>query len=875
MSSQNRKLITLTGNMSKENGPRKLINIVENNSSQSFDKEVHGLLNKGLKFALPSSEGVLDEIVASVENKENYYEKVDHLINNGPYKRLARNPLPKMTNEVRNVIKSCNTLITPALKNRLHVSNPIVPRLYGLPKIHKPGKSVRPIVSAIGSPTYLLWLTKEFENLPIVQSSFSPSHYPGSGYQQSAYPQYQQTYSTNYGYQNYGTPYPSQTTQPAPPGDTFSSENWGTPTVTNYGGTQKDAVAQEMFQQKAQLIKQREDYVKKVSVLRHELEQLRLQKQELIGDGTPDRDLANILRENDKLQEEIQGEKDVQKTPPLLQKYRDDLNSDAKPNKSKSPEGSTTPPERYCYVHYDTGLHWCRLCDEFPETAKDFLLHLQDKKHREMAKENDVDNTPWHKLPAEPVLPSDESAPKKRIPIKGLQFFISAPSWYCKLCDTWIGDLHCASHHLKSQMHFQNYENFVVQNSHWEMEWLKDREKAMTRNGLQESSDSDAAKKRKKHKNKRSSTDVFSIKNKKKKKRSKKHRKQSSDSSSSSSSSETSSEEDEKSADRSRSIRVAMRNMKQRNIRKMRRRGKRRKRRKKEKTREPDDPLINQWMTVSQPQEKDKRLLEDLKERMKQKQELEKSRQLEMEQRKRKKEKEEREMMAKKERDAKEAAEIAERERKRKEQEEYERIRDRGAESEVMMTMTVLEETTNLKGIEEVGVGHIGLKKNPEVGAEVWTVNKWRWFQPGNLARAFIPKPDVVCFPKLSTIPPITIPPPPAVSLQPTAPDPPKISEAVTPKAPPPPKIVKNKQPSMEMPPPINLSDDEMLYANPGEGVEPSMMIQYYQDYNNSTMYPTNCYEYEQPPPAPQSSSNPIRCRCSPLLSHPTMTWPF
>ncbi|KAJ8980916.1 hypothetical protein NQ317_011557 [Molorchus minor] len=54
------------------------------------------------------------------------------------------------------------------VQNRLHVSNPIVPRLYGLPKIHKPGKSVRPIVSAIGSPTYLL-----SKNLPIAQSSFS------------------------------------------------------------------------------------------------------------------------------------------------------------------------------------------------------------------------------------------------------------------------------------------------------------------------------------------------------------------------------------------------------------------------------------------------------------------------------------------------------------------------------------------------------------------------------------------------------------------------------------------------------------------------------------------------------------------------------
>lgn len=58
-----------------------------------------------------------------------------------------------------------------------------------------------------------------------------------------------------------------------------------------------------MQQQKAQLIKQREDYVKKVAVLRHELEQLRIQKQELVGDGrSSNRDLNNILKENDKLQ---------------------------------------------------------------------------------------------------------------------------------------------------------------------------------------------------------------------------------------------------------------------------------------------------------------------------------------------------------------------------------------------------------------------------------------------------------------------------------------------------------------------------------------------------------------------------------------------
>lgn len=54
-----------------------------------------------------------------------------------------------------------------------------------------------------------------------------------------------------------------------------------------------------MQQQKAQLIKQREDYVRKVTVLRRELDQLRLQKQELVGDGHHG---SAILKENDKLQ---------------------------------------------------------------------------------------------------------------------------------------------------------------------------------------------------------------------------------------------------------------------------------------------------------------------------------------------------------------------------------------------------------------------------------------------------------------------------------------------------------------------------------------------------------------------------------------------
>lgn len=68
------------------------------------------------------------------------------------------------------------------------------------------------------------------------------------------------------------------------------------------------AVAQELKQQKAQWVKQREDYVKKAKVLRRELELLRTQKQELLAESSPERDTQHILRENSNLQVSVRSE---------------------------------------------------------------------------------------------------------------------------------------------------------------------------------------------------------------------------------------------------------------------------------------------------------------------------------------------------------------------------------------------------------------------------------------------------------------------------------------------------------------------------------------------------------------------------------------
>jgi hypothetical protein len=50
----------------------------------------------------------------------------------------------------------------------LHQSNPTKPRIYGIPKIDKPGNKLRPIISNIDAPTERLpkWLTNKLKDIP-------------------------------------------------------------------------------------------------------------------------------------------------------------------------------------------------------------------------------------------------------------------------------------------------------------------------------------------------------------------------------------------------------------------------------------------------------------------------------------------------------------------------------------------------------------------------------------------------------------------------------------------------------------------------------------------------------------------------------------
>ena len=99
--------------------------------------------------------------VAAILDKEDYRKKMlDHLCNTRSYKKLNNNPLKRISIMISLAIKSSNIVITP--------------RIYGLPKIHKDGVPLRPIVNTIGGPIYLLakYLPLTLKPLVCLRESF-------------------------------------------------------------------------------------------------------------------------------------------------------------------------------------------------------------------------------------------------------------------------------------------------------------------------------------------------------------------------------------------------------------------------------------------------------------------------------------------------------------------------------------------------------------------------------------------------------------------------------------------------------------------------------------------------------------------------------
>uniref|UniRef100_H2ZXP3 Uncharacterized protein n=1 Tax=Latimeria chalumnae TaxID=7897 RepID=H2ZXP3_LATCH len=94
-----------------------------------------------------------------VMNKLDYVAKTMELLGDmRTYRILQKDPTKSITNKVVNKILDLKRQDKFCIGEygRVYPCAPVSPRFYGLPKIHKEGNPLRPIVSNIGSPTYAL-----------------------------------------------------------------------------------------------------------------------------------------------------------------------------------------------------------------------------------------------------------------------------------------------------------------------------------------------------------------------------------------------------------------------------------------------------------------------------------------------------------------------------------------------------------------------------------------------------------------------------------------------------------------------------------------------------------------------------------------------
>lgn len=119
----------------------------EYNEARSFLKNNPNLL------VIPSDKGNTTAIIEKTE----YEQKMCTLIDDDEtYKKLTKDPTNKYqteNNKLVNMLKE-KEFVDERTSKILKTNNALAPRIYGLPKLHKNGRPLRPIVSCIGSPGY-------------------------------------------------------------------------------------------------------------------------------------------------------------------------------------------------------------------------------------------------------------------------------------------------------------------------------------------------------------------------------------------------------------------------------------------------------------------------------------------------------------------------------------------------------------------------------------------------------------------------------------------------------------------------------------------------------------------------------------------------
>ena len=91
-----------------------------------------------------------------VMDREEYITKDQELLDQPEYKSIPNDSTMKYKNKLISILKSIKAEggINEVTYRRLYPTGASSPKFYGLPKVHKQGMPLRPIVSSIGAVTY-------------------------------------------------------------------------------------------------------------------------------------------------------------------------------------------------------------------------------------------------------------------------------------------------------------------------------------------------------------------------------------------------------------------------------------------------------------------------------------------------------------------------------------------------------------------------------------------------------------------------------------------------------------------------------------------------------------------------------------------------
>ena len=128
------------------------------NKSRSFNitKEE----NQALKELKEDKERVIltvDKGVALVVmNKDDYIMKSEELLNTTTYKKITEDPTSRQKTRLISIFKNIKAEgeLNEENYRKMYPTGAVSPKYYGLPKIHRPGMPLRPIISTTGTVTY-------------------------------------------------------------------------------------------------------------------------------------------------------------------------------------------------------------------------------------------------------------------------------------------------------------------------------------------------------------------------------------------------------------------------------------------------------------------------------------------------------------------------------------------------------------------------------------------------------------------------------------------------------------------------------------------------------------------------------------------------